>query len=165
MAWFRWLVVNFALIARCIACRTGQFPIPSNCGGLALSSAASQPLPWVVTVRVQAHTDAHDPEDLLPCPSLPLHPNVPTRAAFNYTPPPDFFFGHPARVAVTHKLTSTCAGVLVTARHVLTVAHCLFASRYKPTYSVITHNQSRHRGFRNMPGLVVASAVCHPGCR
>ncbi|CAN8002060.1 unnamed protein product, partial [Ixodes hexagonus] len=148
------------------ACRTAQFPIPSNCGAASQSDGTFQSLPWVVTIRVEALADVHDPEDLLPCPSVPLQRGTAAgnSRSFKAPPAPDFFFGHLARVAVTHKLTSTCAGVAVTGRHILTAAHCLFASRYKPTYTVLNRSHTEMHG-KERAGLVVDTAVFHPGCR
>ncbi|CAN8006663.1 unnamed protein product, partial [Ixodes pacificus] len=148
------------------ACRTAQFPIPGNCGAVPPSSGAFESLPWVVTVQVEALADVHDPEDLLPCPSVP-HPQGVVSGnsrSFKAPPTPDFFFGHLARVAVTHKLTSTCAGVAVTGRHILTAAHCLFAPRYKPTYTVLNRSHTTGMHKKESAGLPVATAVFHPGC-
>lgn len=154
-------------------CRTEHFPIPSQCGsegGIPLGVAHS--LPWMVTVRVEAMTDVQDPEDLLPCPSVFQAARGDSNGSSDrhLRGGPDSFFGHLARVAVTHKLTSTCAGAVVTARHVLTAAHCLFASRYKPTYRVYLRNGSSaahggHASARSYVSVPVSAALCHPGCR
>lgn len=159
-------------------CRTAHFPMPVQCGSEGIPTGGAHSLPWIVTVRIEALTDVQEPEELLPCPSV-FHGSASNSSASGSSSNfrgPESLFGHVARVAVTHKLTSTCSGALVTERHVLTAAHCLFASRYKPTYRVFLRNTSaaHHHGGRGGSGTassrgtlsVSASAAhCHPGCR
>ncbi|KAH6930726.1 hypothetical protein HPB50_017870 [Hyalomma asiaticum] len=153
----------------CQCCRTEHFPIPSQCGsesGTPPSGAHS--LPWMVTVRAEAMTDVQDPEELLPCPSVFHAATEDGLSDRHVRGGPDSLFGHLARVAVTHKMTSTCAGAVVTARHVVTAAHCLFAARYSPTYRVFLRNGSSavHVGHvRSHVSVPVSAALCHPGCR
>ncbi|KAH7951942.1 hypothetical protein HPB52_015594 [Rhipicephalus sanguineus] len=124
-------------------CRTEHFPIPSQCGSEGgIPPGGAHSLPWMVTVRVEAMTDVQDPEDLLPCPSVFQAAKEEGSSDRHARVGPDSFFGHLARVAVTHKMTSTCAGAVVTASSAAHGAHA--------------------RSYVSVP---VSAALCHPGCR